>query len=121
MGCLVRFMALVSISTFLSIGARAQAGQQGAQVLQNRQWNGRLIRDTQILPARLAHPHGNAAATAVDIQSFIHLLSAPFPFPMQHHRGAALWVVGVGDFYGPNMSATEGARALGALLWMVFE
>jgi hypothetical protein len=104
MGCLVMLMAWISIATFLSIGDRAKAGQQGAHVLEDAEWNVRVLDDAQILPARPGHPDRNAAATAVDIHRLVLLLSVPFPFPLHHHPGAALRVVGIGDFYGPNMS-----------------
>jgi hypothetical protein len=76
--------------------------------LQKNQRHDRVPSDAQLLPVRLSHPHRNAASTAVDIQSLILLLSVPFPFPIRHHTGAALRVVGVGDFYRLNMSVMEG-------------
>jgi len=38
------------------------------------------------------------------IHGLVLLQSVPIPLPLHHHLGAALGVVGVGDFYGLNMS-----------------
>ena len=91
------------------MGDRAQTGQQGAEVLENGDWNTRMFGDAQFLPTRFGHPDRNAAATAVDIQSFILLLSVPGAFPKHHHAAAALGVVRISDFNGLHMSVMEGA------------